>query len=164
MECTTLRSISCDTRQAQMPRTCQGGTRRAFAVLHRLPDAPQHAAWRAGRTVKPHTIRAGQYSQKDSELRTRRNFSHEFSRVNPPPQAALYNLPHKWHYTSYRVKAELTLKHQSPLASCNTSWAWPLTLTLRQTWRTTPASSTRKVERSIPMNLRPYILFSTQTP
>lgn len=53
---------------------------------------------------------------------------------------------------------------QMSFAAFSTASTWPGTLTLRQTWRMTPASSIRKVARSIPMYLRPYMLFSTQVP
>ena len=53
---------------------------------------------------------------------------------------------------------------QSACTAFNTSATWPGTLTLCQTWRTTPSLSMRKVARSIPMYLRPYMLFSTHTP
>src|SRR3546814_4967677 len=49
-------------------------------------------------------------------------------------------------------------------AASSTASTWPGTLTLRHMPRTTPASSIRKVDRSIPMYLRPYIDFSTQEP
>src|ERR1700728_1034324 len=45
-----------------------------------------------------------------------------------------------------------------------TSSAWPVTLTLRHALRTLPSGPTRKVLRSMPMYLRPYIDFSTQVP
>src|SRR5579871_1470195 len=50
------------------------------------------------------------------------------------------------------------------LASASTSATWPGTFTLRQTRRITPDLSIRKVDRSMPMYLRPYMLFSTQAP
>ena len=53
---------------------------------------------------------------------------------------------------------------QSACTAFKTSATWPGTLTLCQTWRTTPSLSMRKVARSIPMYLRPYMLFSTHTP
>lgn len=40
---------------------------------------------------------------------------------------------------------------QSPRAAASTASTWPGTLTLRQTARTTPSLSIRKVERSMPM-------------
>ena len=46
----------------------------------------------------------------------------------------------------------------------STSATCPGTLTLRHAPRTTPCWSSRKVQRSMPMYLRPYMLFSTQTP
>src|SRR3954463_11206940 len=49
-------------------------------------------------------------------------------------------------------------------AASSTSSAWPVTFTLRQTRFTTPSRSTRKVARSMPIYLRPYIDFSTQVP
>ena len=52
----------------------------------------------------------------------------------------------------------------SAAASRSTSSAWPGTLTLRQMPRITPLPSIRKVARSIPIYLRPYMLFSTQVP
>src|SRR5688572_16868078 len=48
--------------------------------------------------------------------------------------------------------------------SFSTSSTWPGTFTLRQMPRITPLPSIRKVARSMPMYLRPYMLFSTQTP
>src|SRR5262249_18638859 len=54
-------------------------------------------------------------------------------------------------------------RYSSPTAF--STWAtWPGTLTLCQTLRTTPSLSIRKVLRSMPMYLRPYMLFRTQTP
>ena len=53
---------------------------------------------------------------------------------------------------------------QSPRAAASTSSTWPGTLTLRQMPRMTPLASTRNVARSMPMYLRPYMLFSTQVP
>src|SRR5262245_57106481 len=50
------------------------------------------------------------------------------------------------------------------LIASSTSSTWPLTLTLRQIFRTTPSPSIRKVARSMPMYLRPYRLFSIQVP
>src|SRR5579864_1408765 len=55
-------------------------------------------------------------------------------------------------------------KIQSAFTACSTSATWPGTLTLCHTLRTMPSLSIRKVARSIPMYLRPYMLFSTQTP
>src|SRR5450755_1360486 len=52
----------------------------------------------------------------------------------------------------------------SALAAASTSSAWPGTLTLRQLLAMRPLPSIRKVERSTPMYLRPYIDFSTHTP
>ena len=51
-----------------------------------------------------------------------------------------------------------------PIAAFSTSSTCPGTLTLRQTARTTPLASMRKVARSMPMYLRPYMLFSIQVP
>src|ERR1700683_110257 len=45
-----------------------------------------------------------------------------------------------------------------------TSAAWPVTLTLRQTFFTRPSEPTRKVLRSMPIYFRPYIDFSTHVP
>ena len=45
-----------------------------------------------------------------------------------------------------------------------TASAWPGTLTLRQTCTIMPSPSIRNVARSMPMNLRPCIDFSTHTP
>src|SRR5580704_14015481 len=53
---------------------------------------------------------------------------------------------------------------QSAFAAFSTSATWPGTLTLCQTPRTVPLLSIRKVLRSMPMYLRPYMLFSIQTP
>src|SRR5688572_25111690 len=47
--------------------------------------------------------------------------------------------------------------------SFSTSSTWPGTFTLRQMPRITPLPSIRNVARSMPMYLRPYMLFSTQT-
>ena len=52
----------------------------------------------------------------------------------------------------------------SARAAASTSSTWPGTLTLRQTRRMAPLPSIRKVARSIPMYVRPYMLFSTQVP
>src|SRR5690606_25620488 len=49
-------------------------------------------------------------------------------------------------------------------AASSTACAWPATLTLFQTCATWPSLSMRKVVRSTPIYLRPYMLFSTQTP
>ncbi len=56
------------------------------------------------------------------------------------------------------------LSGQRARAAFSTSATWPGTLTLCQTPRTVPAPSIRKVARSMPMYLRPYMLFSTQVP
>jgi hypothetical protein len=56
------------------------------------------------------------------------------------------------------------LRDQRPCAAFSTSATWPGILTLCQTPRTTPPLSMRKVLRSMPMYLRPYMLFSTHTP
>src|SRR5262249_7711327 len=53
---------------------------------------------------------------------------------------------------------------QSAFTAFRTSSTSPGTFTLRQRPRITPFPSMRNVERSIPMYLRPYMLFSTQTP
>src|SRR5215472_16155731 len=53
---------------------------------------------------------------------------------------------------------------QSARAALRTSATWPGTRTLRHAPRTMPFRSIRKVERSIPIYLRPYMLFSTQVP
>src|SRR6266567_9267266 len=53
---------------------------------------------------------------------------------------------------------------QSACTAFSTSATCPGTLTLCQTLRMTPSLSIRKVARSMPMYLRPYMLFSTQTP
>src|SRR6516162_3541937 len=55
-------------------------------------------------------------------------------------------------------------RRQRACAAFSTSATWPGTLTLCQTPRTTPFPSIRKVARSIPIYLRPYMLFSTHTP
>ena len=55
-------------------------------------------------------------------------------------------------------------RHQSALAAARTSSAWPGTFTLRQTLARRPLRSIRKVERSTPKYLRPYMLFSFHTP
>ena len=49
-------------------------------------------------------------------------------------------------------------------AAASTASAWPGTLTFRQIFAIRPSAPTRKVERSTPMYLRPYMLFSTHTP
>ena len=56
--------------------------------------------------------------------------------------------------------AGFTLQHgsagsQSPCTAFSTASAWPATLTLCQSARTTPESSITKVERSMPMYWRP---------
>src|SRR5262245_35814890 len=53
---------------------------------------------------------------------------------------------------------------QRARAAFSTSPTWPGTLTLCHTPRMMPVPSIRKVARSMPMYLRPYMLFSTQTP
>src|SRR6266436_888242 len=53
---------------------------------------------------------------------------------------------------------------QRARAAFSTSPTWPGTLTLCQTPRMTPVPSIRKVARSMPIYLRPYMLFSTHTP
>ena len=53
---------------------------------------------------------------------------------------------------------------QSDFTAANTSSTCPGTLTLRQIFAILPLLSMRNVERSIPMYLRPYMLFSTQEP
>src|SRR5690606_33903848 len=53
---------------------------------------------------------------------------------------------------------------QSASTAFSTAWTWPGTFTLRQTSAILPSLSMRKVERSTPIYLRPYMLFSTQTP
>src|SRR6185437_8156342 len=52
----------------------------------------------------------------------------------------------------------------SPCAACNTSAAWPVTLTFLHTRAIFPSLSIRNVLRSMPMYFRPYIDFSTQVP
>lgn len=49
-------------------------------------------------------------------------------------------------------------------AAFSTSAAWPGTRTLRQIRASLPPLSIRKVERSMPMYLRPYMFFSTHEP
>ena len=53
---------------------------------------------------------------------------------------------------------------QSASMAAFTASAWPSTFTLRQIFRTVPVPSIRKVLRSMPIDLRPYMFFSTQTP
>src|ERR1700680_4547784 len=48
-------------------------------------------------------------------------------------------------------------------AASRTSSAWPSTLSLRHWFLSTPRASSRKVLRSIPITLRPYIFFSRIT-
>jgi CRP-like cAMP-binding protein len=55
-------------------------------------------------------------------------------------------------------------RYFSPSAAFSTSPAWPSTFTLPQMLRTTPFSSMRKVERSMPMYFFPNMLFSTHAP
>src|SRR6516165_1807367 len=55
-------------------------------------------------------------------------------------------------------------RRQRARAAFSTSATWPGTLTLCHTPRTIPAPSIRNVARSMPMYLRPYMLFSTHTP
>ncbi len=55
-------------------------------------------------------------------------------------------------------------RYHSALSAAITSATWPGTFTLRHSLRTTPLSSMRKVERSMPMYFLPYMLFSTHTP
>ena len=54
--------------------------------------------------------------------------------------------------------------HFSARAAARTSSAWPGTFTLFQTCATLPSAPISRVVRSTPMYLRPYMLFSTQTP
>lgn len=49
--------------------------------------------------------------------------------------------------------------HLSPARVSSTSWTWPFTLTLGQTWRMMPAGSTRKVLRRMPSVSLPYMNF-----
>ncbi len=63
-----------------------------------------------------------------------------------------------------RCRAKAVRGRQTAFAAASTSSTWPGTLTLRQMLRMTPFGSIRKVERSMPMYLRPYMLFSTQVP
>ncbi len=53
---------------------------------------------------------------------------------------------------------------QMALAAASASSAWPGTFTLRHTRAIRPSAPIRKVLRSTPMYLRPYMLFSFQTP
>lgn len=53
---------------------------------------------------------------------------------------------------------------QRAWSACSTSSAWPGTRTFGQLARTLPSWPIRKVARWIPMDVRPYMLFSTQTP
>src|SRR6516164_1323151 len=55
-------------------------------------------------------------------------------------------------------------RRQRACAAFSTSATCPGTLTLCQTPRTTPFPTIKKVARSMPMYLRPYMLFSTHTP
>lgn len=52
----------------------------------------------------------------------------------------------------------------SACAAFSTSSAWPATFTLGQVWATVPSRPMSRVARSMPMYLRPYMLFSTHTP
>lgn len=52
----------------------------------------------------------------------------------------------------------------SSCAAASTSAAWPLTFTLRHSRAMRPSASMRNVERSMPIYVRPYMDFSTQTP
>jgi len=52
----------------------------------------------------------------------------------------------------------------SSRAACSTSCAWPGTFTLRHIRAILPSRSTRKVVRSTPQYLRPYMDFSFHTP
>src|SRR6056297_2663758 len=56
------------------------------------------------------------------------------------------------------------LATQSDFTASRTSSAWPGTFTLRQTRAICPVLSIKKVERSIPQNFLPYMLFSFHTP
>ena len=53
--------------------------------------------------------------------------------------------------------------HSARVAS-RTASAWPGTFTFSQICRITPSPSINRVVRATPMYLRPYMLFSTQTP
>ena len=54
--------------------------------------------------------------------------------------------------------------HYDTRRALNTSSTCPGTLTFRQILTIFPLPSIKKVERSIPMYLRPYMLFSTHEP
>src|SRR5207249_1578679 len=81
------------------------------------------------------------------------------SRGSPPPPAAARP---QGAGTSGPIRQRSYLGNA--WAAASTSAAWPGTLTLRQLLAMRPALSIRKVERSTPMYLRPYIDFSTHTP
>lgn len=53
---------------------------------------------------------------------------------------------------------------QSSLAASSTASTWPGTFTLRHALTMVPSLSIRNVDRSTPIYLRPYMLFSTHTP
>lgn len=57
-------------------------------------------------------------------------------------------------------KTQPDIKYQSALRLFKTSSTWPATLTLRQSLRTMPFSSMRRVERIMPFVFLPYIAFS----
>ncbi len=63
-----------------------------------------------------------------------------------------------------RSPAPALIDGHRPLAAARTSSTWPFTLTFRQTPRITPSLSIRKVARSMPIEVLPYIDFSTHTP
>src|SRR5471030_2761655 len=66
-------------------------------------------------------------------------------------------------YTYLYISNHFIVQVSARTAS-STSAACPGTFTLCQTRRTTPCASIRKVQRSIPIYFRPYMLFSTQAP
>src|SRR5690606_4094863 len=70
------------------------------------------------------------------------------------PQTGAVRLPR------IRLQADFLIA----FSSARTASAWPLAVTFRQMRATLPAGEIRNVARSVPMNLRPYMLFSTQTP
>ncbi len=62
-----------------------------------------------------------------------------------------------------RRKAEIVPIYNARAAS-RTSAAWPGTFTLRHILAMRPSGPIRNVERSTPIYLRPYMLFSVHTP
>ncbi len=137
------------TRRHRSPARCRCERRlpRALVELARRPTQNRSAALcRGGR--RPYLARRLAVSAESAHRRCLPRFRRQrgdLGILQGPPAAvngACYNA----------------------LAACSTAATWPGTFTLRQMPRTTLLPSIRKVARSMPMYLRPYMLFSTQVP